>query len=243
MDVQPANVGGMVQDVPLQVMDDESQKPKFNQHQVNDVVARERARAYEKARRDLEAENAARNAVNSQPAQAQTIGGMKQLSEDEIKQMISSHVPSVMQNHVRDLQITNFANQFGAKMEAAEAKYPGLRAQLGELNFEDPSLLRVLESVNKMEHTAETMQELLANPTKLSQLMTMAEKQPKLMERSVMSLASSIKQNQDALQANQKKAQEPLGQINPSSGIGMDNGAEGDMSVGDFRKMFKSRKR
>ena len=117
---------------------------------------------------------------------------------------------------------------------AAEAKYPGIQERLNDLDYS--SLAPLVEMANNMENTADVMKELLDNPMKMGNLLTLQFTQPRLAQKAMIDLSNSIKTNQDAL-AEEAQARDPISQIKPSQNAGMDNGA---MSVSDFRKMFKS---
>lgn len=238
VEVQQPDVSGLAQDVPMQIENDD-QKPVFNKHQVNDVVYRERARAYEKGKRDKEMEmqsmmSQSQDAPANPSQTPQSIGGMQQLTPDQIKQLISQEAPKAIQDHVQKLQVHQVATSFANKMEAAEAKYPGLRAQLNELDYS--TIAPVIKMVNEMDNSADVMKELLDNPMKMGNLTTLVFSQPKLAEKAVQSLSNSVKQNEAAKQANGNQAQEPLSPINPSANAGMDNGQR---TVSDFRKLFR----
>jgi hypothetical protein len=60
--------------------------------------------------------------------------------------------------------------------------------------------------------------------------------QPKLAQKAMQDLSNSIKQNQAALQSHESVNQ-PIGQMKPSANAGVD---DGNMSVKDYRKMFKA---
>jgi hypothetical protein len=82
---------------------------------------------------------------------------------------------------------------------------------------------------------ADIMKELLDNPMKMGNLMTLMYTQPQMAQKAMADLSNSIKTNQDAL-AQEKQAQDPMSQLKPSTSAGMDNSA---MSVSDFKKMFR----
>jgi len=66
-------------------------------------------------------------------------------------------------------------------------------------------------------------------------MMALSQMQPNMARQQMGELSKSIKTNQDAV-AQDKQAQDPMAQLKPSSSAGMDNG---NMSVQDFRKMFR----
>ncbi len=230
------------------VPDDDIQKPVFNKIQVADVVKREKAKAYERGKREalmeLQQQQQApapdqQQMQQQQPAQApqqaQGLGGMQQMSQSDIERMIAEQAPQAVQAHVQQLQQDQMVNSFVSKMQVAEQKYPGLEADLNNLNYQDPRMHKFIAMANGMENTGDIMKEVLDNPTKMESLLNMAYNQPHLAQKALTALSDSIKTNQDAL-AQETQARDPLSQIKPSQNAGMDNGA---MSVNDFRKMFR----
>ena len=138
----------------------------------------------------------------------------------------------MLQEHVNNLKTEQMVNSFVAKMQAAEAKYPGLEAKLNDLDYN--SMAPLVGLANDMENTGDIMKELLDNPMKMANLLTLQYTQPALAKRAMTELSNSIRTNQEAL-AQEKQAQDPMSQLKPSN-AGMDNSA---MSVQDFRKMFR----
>lgn len=202
---------------------------------VSKIVERERQKAFEKGKQEALMELQQQQAPQEQQVaqQPQSIGGMQQMSPADIERLIAEKAPQVLQAHVANLKNEHMVNSFVAKMQAAEAKHPGLEAKLNDLDYE--SMAPLIEMANNMENTGDIMKELLDNPMKMGNLMTLMYAQPKMAQRAMMDLSNSIKTNQDAL-AQEKQAQDPMSQLKPSSSAGIDNST---MSVSDFRKMFR----
>ena len=219
----------------------------LNKATVSKIVERERLKAYEKGKKEalmelqqqqapMQQEQAPVQSQAQAPQQGQSLGGMQQLSPADIERMISEQAPQALQAHVQRLQQDQMVNSFVSKMQAAEQKYPGLEAELNNLNYDDPRMHKFIALANQSENTGDIMKEVLDNPTKLENLLNMSYNQPHLAQKALMSLSESIKTNQQAL-AEEAQARNPLSQLKPSQNTGMDNGA---MSVSDFRKMFRS---
>jgi len=217
---------------------DDVQAPRFNQIQMNDVVKRERERAYEKGRLAAMQELQAQQQQQQQP-QGQSLGGMQQFSQEDIERMIQEKATQATQEHIQsqlaELKQQQMVNSFVQKMEVAEQQYPGLEQELNELNYNDPRIHAFIGMVNDFENTGEIMKEVLDNPYKLSQILSDIQSQPYLAQKNLQKLSASIKQNQQA-KAEEAQARDPYSQLKPSTSAGMDNGS---MSVSDFRKMFK----
>ena len=169
--------------------------------------------------------------------QSQTgLGGMQQLSPQDIERMIAEKAPQALQAHVQQLKQDHLVSTFVQKMQAAEQKYPGLEAELNQLNYNDPRMHSFIEMANAMDNTGDIMKEIIDNPNKLESLLNMAAHQPYVAQKALHSLSQSIKQNETAKE-QETQAKDPMSQLKPSTSAGMDSGM---MSVKDFQKMFRS---
>jgi hypothetical protein len=204
---------------------------------VSKIVERERLKAFEKGKREalMEFQQQEPAAVAQQQQQpGGSLGGMQQLSSADIERMIAEKAPQMLQDHINQLQTKQTVDSFVNKMQAAEEKHPGLEAKLNDLDYS--TMAPLISMANNMENTADIMAELLNNPMKMGNMMTLMYAQPKMAQKAMMDLSGSIKTNQDAV-AQEKQAQDPMSQLKPSTSAGMDNSA---MSVSDFRKMFRT---
>lgn len=227
---------------------DDEQTPKFNQRQVSDVVKRERERAYEKGRRDALMQQQAQQlettpetqAVQMQQQAPTGLGGMPQgMNQDQVRQMIAELAPEALNSHIQQFKQDHLVNTFVTKMQAAEAKYPGLEQELNKLNYNDPRMHTFLELANAMDNTGDIMKEVIDNPSKLDQLLNLSQAQPYMAQKALQSLSQSIKQNEDA-KAQEAEARDPMRQLKPSSTAGITDSSS--MSVADYQKMFKQRR-
>ena len=204
---------------------------------VSKIVERERLKAFEKGKREalMEFQQQEPAAVaQQQQQQGGSLGGMQQLSSADIERMIAEKAPQMLQDHINQLQTKQTVDSFVNKMQAAEEKHPGLEEKLNDLDYS--TMAPLISMANNMENTADIMAELLNNPMKMGNMMTLMYAQPKMAQKAMMDLSGSIKTNQDAI-AQEKQAQDPMSQLKPSTSAGMDNSA---MSVTDFRKMFRT---
>lgn len=236
--------------------DEAEQLPIYNKRQVTDVVKRERAKAFEQGKRtammELQQQQQAQQAQQSpamaqaapqdqqqptQQAQPSSIGGMQQMSPDQIRQMIATEAPKALQDHANAMQQKQLVDSFVSKMQAAEAKYPGLEGKLNELDYS--TIAPLVKMANEMENTGDIMNELIENPMKMGNLVSLLYTQPKLAAKAIQNLSQSIKQNTEA-QAQEKTATEPFGHVKSSTVSGKD---DGDMTVSDFQSMFKKQRR
>ena len=236
------------EEAPVAVPDDDMQKPLYNKAQVSKIIERERQKALEKGKREalmqleqqqLSQEQAQQPIQQQAPMQQQGqtgLGGMQQLSPQEIERMIAEKAPQALQAHVQQLKQDHLVNTFVSKMQAAEQKYPGLEAELNKLNYEDSRMHAFIEMANSMDNTGDIMKEIIDHPAKMEGLLNMAANQPYVAQKALNSLSESIKQNQTA-KAEEAQARDPMSQLKPSTSAGIDNSA---MSVADFRKMFRT---
>lgn len=224
------------------VIDDDIQKPVFNQRQMQDVVKREQRKAFERGKREammeLEQQQQQAQQVQQPTEQPQNIGGIAQLTQEDISRMIAEQAPQALSRHVQEMQHSNLVNSFVSKMQAAEQKYPGLEADLNSLNYEDPRLTSFIKLANELENTGDIMKEVLDNPTKLETLMNLSYNQPHLARKSLNALNDSIKVNQKAEQATQ--ARDPMSKVNSSIGAGMADSQ--NLSVKDLQRILSQRR-
>lgn len=208
---------------------------------VSKIVARERQKAYDKARQELRMEQeSSQQAPQQQAPQAatQTFGGIQQapqMSPEDIQKMIAEHVPQYLQQQAHEYNNKQFVEGFVTKMQAAEKQYPGLEAKLNELDFNAPGTQKLVQMANNMENTGDIMNELLENPEKIGSLLNLIHEQPKLAQSRLASLSNSIKTNQTAL-AEAKSAQDPIGQLKSSVNAGVD---DHNLSVKDLKKLLR----
>ncbi len=221
--------------------DDDMQAPVFNRIQVADVVKREKQKAFEKGRlaamQELQAQQ---QQAPEQAPQTNSLGGMQQFSQADIERMIQEQATRATQEHIQgqlaELKQQQMVDSFVQKMQVAEQQYPGLEQELNQLNYNDPRIHSFIGMVNNMENTGDIMKEVLDNPHKLSQILSDIQEQPYLAMKNLQKLSGSIKQNQ-AAKVEETQARDPYSQLKPYVNAGMDNS---DMTVADFRKMFKS---
>jgi len=205
---------------------------------VSKIVERERMKAYEKGKREaMDAQQ--QSAQVQQPAPEQAPQQQQQMQQsgmapEDIQRMIAEQLPQHMQNHIQQVQNKQAIESFVNKMQAAEARYPGIEQKLNDLDYE--SLTPVVMMANNLDNTADVMAELVDNPSKMANLMTLMYTQPKLAQREMANLSNSIKTNQAAI-AQEKSAQKPIGQTKSSVNSGID---DHNLSIQDLRKMFRN---
>jgi hypothetical protein len=245
----------VIQDIEEPVADAEPSKadePKksFTSDVVEKIVKREKDKAFERGKREalMELQQQQQGQAEQQQMQQQPIhngqsvglGGMQQLTPDQIKQMIAEQAPQALQQHIQKAQQDQMVNTFVQKMQVAEQKYPGLEQELNNLNYEDPRMHALISLANSMENTGEIMKELVDNPGKMENMLNSAYHQPYQARKALTSLSDSIKTNETA-KAQEAQARDPLSQIKSSTTPGA-AGSQHDMSVKDIQKLLFKRR-
>ena len=240
-----------IQDVPVEDAEPIAEEPKksFTSDVVKKVVEREKAKAFERGKREalmelqnqqqMPQEQVAQDQAQ-QPAPQQPMGGQPQMSQADIERMISERAPMALQQHVQEMQQKQMVNTFVEKMQAAEQKYPGLEQELNNLNYNDPRMTSFIAMANQAENTGDIMKEVLDNPSKMESLLNMAYNQPYQAQKALASLSDSIKTNQTA-KAEEAKARDPLSQIKSSTTSGNVEKSQHDMSGEELRRLLVKR--
>jgi hypothetical protein len=229
------------------VSTDESKKT-FTSDVVEKIVKREKDKAFERGKKEalMELQNQQQMTQEQQQPQSAPpinngqsvgMGGMQQMSQADIERMIAERAPLALQQHVQKLQQDQMVNTFVSKMQQAEQKYPGLEAELNNLNYDDPRMHTFIGMANQMENTGDIMKEVLDNPSKMESLLNMAHNQPYQAQKALKSLSDSIKTNQSA-KAEEAQARDPLSQIKSSTTTGTKEGSQHDMSSEEIRRLL-----
>jgi len=226
---------------------EEAPKKSFSSDAVKKVVEREKAKAFERGKREalmeLQNQDNGMPQGDAQPQQAPQnvgLGGMKQISEADIEKMIAERAPQALQQHVQKLQQEQMVNTFVQKMQLAEQEHPGLEQELNNLNYNDPRMHSFIAMANQMENTGDIMKEVLDNPTKMEALLNMAHNQPYQAQKALKSLSDSINTNRQG-RADEVKARDPMSQIKSSTTSGNKELSQHDMSQEDLRRLLAKR--
>jgi len=220
MDLAEGNQGQSASAGTAPVVQDVQQEKMLKQSEVNELVGRLKQEAYAKGLRDAQGQ--------SSPAPQQSMGGMPQITEDQVRQMIADEA----QKQSQMAAAHNTLNSFVQQMSSGKGKYSDFDetvATLGDMK----NLPHIVEMAADTGIAGDVMYELGKNPGKVASLMTLAYINPHLAKSEMKKLSDSIKQNQTAQETPQAK--EPLSQIK-SSTVGMDNGMP---TVRDLKKKYR----
>lgn len=211
-------------------------QPTFSPEQqalMNKVVAREKSRAAEAARREaeekyqreLEALNAQRNSQEQRNANVS-----RDVDADAIYQQITERLNKEMQERQLKDQMTQVANNYLQKVGAAKANYQDFDEVTKD--FDPTAFPQLTFLLSGIEGAGDVLYELSKNPTKLVMVDNLAQKSPKLAQTELQKLAQSINANKQAqADAQTQDIAEPLNRLQPSRV----SGSNGKMSIRDLR--------
>lgn len=238
--------------IPVEDAQGESQNDTLPKSLVSKIVERERLKAFEKGKQEalMELQQNQSPSENTTPQQApiaapverqqQGLGGMAApMSQEAIERLIMQKAPEALMQQFNEHKQKTMVDAFVNKMQAAEQKYPGLENRLNKLNYNDPAMHSLIEMSNNLENTGDVINELVSNPSKMMQVLAGIREQPYLGQETLNSLSNSIKTNQ-AAEAENSQAREPMSQLKPSISAGMADST--NLSVKDLRKILSQRK-
>lgn len=195
----------------------------LKQSEVNAIVGQVRQEAYEKAKRDAQAEFKASNESSFGGMQQQT----QQRSDADIRKMIDEQA----EKRASQIWAQQTYEQFSQKMGRGKEKFSDFDEKIAELDLvNNPNLAHLANSVD---NTDEVMYEIASNSGKLATLLTLSVANPRRAAREIAALSESIRQNHAGIAENTPTAKEPLRQIKPSI-AGTDSGV---MTHDDWRKL------
>lgn len=206
----------------------------LTQDQVNKVVAREKARAADQARRETEdryqreLEALRQGSAQQEQRNAQT---SREVDTDAIYQQIRDKFNQELQQKQMEDQMSQVANNYLNKIATGKTAYGDFDEVTKDFNPSDfPQITFLLSGI---ENAADVLYELSKNPQKLAYVDRLAEKSPRIANAELLKLSQSIKDNREA-QTNaqqQYSVPEPLDRLNPSRVAGNN----GKMGIRDLR--------
>jgi hypothetical protein len=190
------------------------------QSELNRIVGTQKAEAYERGRQEALAT----------AQKSQSMGGMQQVSPDEVRRLIAEEA----QKQAQTAHVQRVVGSLTQKLEAGKAKYPDLQATVQSLNL--ASAPHIAEMFSELDNAVDVMKELGDNATKYGAVLALSYTSPHLAKQELIKLSNSIKRNQEA--ENSPSADEPLSRINPSI-TGTDSGSR---TTRDYRSNPKFRR-
>ena len=188
-------------------------------------------RTRDKVLKEFESQN-----QQATPPQTQSMGGMPSMSPDQLQKMIDDgvrgHLQDIYKAHEqqsRQEQGQQIAQAFEDKLSLARGKYEDFGDVVDSVNFETIPAVAYLAA--ELDNGGDVVYDLLKNPNKVADILTLAGSNMTLARRSIKQLSDSIRNNQQA--SNVRSVPDPLRPITPSS-VGSDNG---NMTVSDYRSV------
>lgn len=203
---------------------DASQK-LFDQSEVDRVAGKVREEAYQRGRREAEMEL-------QRSGQPQSMGGMQQLSEEHVRNLIAQEAQKHMemqQAQALEASAHRDAKDFFDRLAVGKDKYPDFEKRVGKLPFQNIS--HIVHMARGLDNVVDVMYELAKNPNKLTTLDILFHRAPELAQEQMQELSDSLKKNSNA--SSQPFSDEPLSQIKPSN-TGTDNGS---LTTRDYKKV------
>ena len=196
----------------------------LTQSQVNELVGREKARAAERTRLEMEARH--REELERVRPQAQQ-GAQPEIDTADIEKRVYERFMDDLQKHREEAERQEFerriksqVDQYHLKMGKGSTMFEDFNEIVGD--FEPDKFPNAVLLAAEMENTPEIIYELSKNPSKLQEIDELAKKSPKLAMKQLDKLSKSIAQNLEAKQSN-VSAPAPLSRLKSSS-VGADTG-------------------
>lgn len=204
--------------------------------EVNNIVRREKHRAAESAKRDLEAQHQA----EIERLRAEQTGPVSSangsMDTAEIEKRVYEKFLSDLQKHKEQItkeqeeaELKEIANKYYLKMGKGSELFNDFKEVIGE--FEPSAFPNAVMLATHMDNTPEIMYELANNPIKLQEIEGLAQRSPKMAQKELEKLSKSITKNVEA-KTNNVTAPAPLSKLKSSSAVGVDTGK---MTIKDFK--------
>lgn len=199
---------------------------------VNELIGKAKAKGRESAMGELES---LRQQVESmrQPQQAQSMGGMQGMGQEQIEALIKQQFENQQQQQMQS-QMQQEAQQIAGQYNQRMASRDGLPEDFDEVmkDFDPGMYPQIVYLATNADNTPHVMYELAKSPNKLAAIDYMLSKgDAKGAQAAMMRLAKSISDNTIA-QKDAVDAPRPLSRVSPSL-VGADSGKK---SIRDLRQ-------
>lgn len=210
-------------------------------HRVNEIVRREKAQAAEQARRELEAEYQQKmQQAAPQAAQAQSFGGVDQISAAQIEKSIVDKLMAEADRREKEYHLQaeqqrmeDLATKYFSKMQSGNDTIPEFKDVMA--NFNPSAFPQIVFLAADLDNTPQVMYELAKNPQKLAAIDYLAQRDPNAARNALSDMARSISSNDEA-KANHVSAKPPLTELKASAKGGVDTGK---LTLADYKKMYR----
>lgn len=222
--------------------EDEQPEKMLSVSRVNELIKKAKRDGEKKMQQKLEeAQEQIQQMQNGQQqeqmpqSQPSGMGGMQQMSPDQIQRQIAEAVNKQMLEDKQRLQqeqlqreVQEVADTYYSKMNGGKDLYDDFEAVTAE--FDPAAFPSIVYLANQFDNTPAIIYELQKNPSKLASLAVLVEKSPQMARSQLNRLSQSINDNLKAKQ-EEVDTQEPLNRMKPGT-AGADQGA---YSIRDFK--------
>ena len=196
------------------------------QSKVSHAIKYERDKAYQRGKEEALAE------LRAQQGQAPMQSGM---SEDDIRRVAREEAMQNLRAQQQQMQMDGMVKSFVGKIDASKEDHPALQQELSQLSdHEFNQLSPVIALANDLPNTADIMAHLMNDPNAMINFVSIAHQTPSQLPKAIHALSERLNQNSNAKKAEQ--AAEPFERYSGNNRIATD---EKNLSVSDFRKMFR----
>lgn len=208
----------------------QQQQPMLSQDQVNKIVAREKQRAAEAARREMEERMQAQEQRNTMVSRDVDVAGIYQQVQERFNMEQDRLRKELEEKQMKD-HMNQVANNYLSKVDSAKGSYQDFDDVTKD--FDPSAFPQLVYLLSGMDNAGHVLYDLSKNPLKLAAIDRLAERNPKQAQSELNKLSQSILVNQQAQeQAQGQSAPDPLDRLQPSK-IAGDNGK---MGIKDLRQ-------
>jgi len=209
------------------------QQKMVPQDEVNRIVAREKTRAADSARREAEQKHQQEleqlNAMRMQQEQ-RNAQVPRDVDANAIYQQVQERFNKEMQERQLKDQMTQVANNYLSKVELGRKGYDDFDEVTKD--FDPTAFPQLTYLLSGIENAGDVLYDLSKNPMKLAGIDRLAEKNPRQATTELLKLSKSINDNKQAQSdAQNQNVSEPLDRLTPSKVAG----SNGKMSIKDLR--------
>ncbi len=206
------------------------QQNLLSQDQVNKIVAREKARAADSARRDAEERHRAEMDQMRQSQEQRNSEVPRDVDANAIYQKVQEQFNKEMQDRQLKDHMSQVANSYLSKVNSAKASYEDFDDVTKD--FDPTSFPQLTYLLSGIENAGDVLYDLSKNPSKLMNMDRMAEKTPRIAQSELLKLSQSIAANKQAQSdAAGQTVSDPLDRLQPSRVAG----SNGKMGIRDLR--------
>ncbi len=207
------------------------QQPNLlSQDQVNKIVAREKQRAAESARREAEERHRAELEQMRQSQEQRNAEVPRDMDANAIYQKVQERFNQEMQERQMKDHMSQVANNYLSRVNSAKGSYEDFDDVTKD--FDPTAFPQLTYLLSGIENAGDILYDLSKNPLKLAGIDRLAEKNPRQAQSELQKLSQSIASNKQAQSdAASQTVADPLDRLQPSRVAG----TNGKMGIRDLR--------